>query len=366
MKEDTDRPPALDRRGQILEATLRLLADTPIEALTTRELAAELGVTQPALFRHFSSREAIFVEVVEHARGELEAIASRVLARGGRATEVLRALGDALLTHAEAAPGLPRLLFASATAKPGRVREALRAVVGMQAALAAELVRQGQGEGDVAASIDPAHAATLFVGAIQGLVLRWEIGGRSEPLAAGFAPLFDLWLHGVASRPRAASSSAASAAAPRGEGAAAIVKLDVRPILARGVDPLTAILAVIDALPPAGVLSIEAPFRPSPLLALLARKGHAATCEGLARDHFVVDVVKGGAPAIEDLRDLAAPEPMERVLVAGAALAPGEVFVALLPRFPRLLVPRLDERGLSHAIEERADGAAILRLTRPA
>lgn len=145
-----------------------------------------------------------------------------------------------------------------------------------------------------------------------------------------------------------------------------LLALDVRPLLARGVDPLSAILAAIDALPSAGVLLVEAPFEPTPLLSLLARRGHAVVVESLAPDHWLVEVVKGGAPAIEDLRELDPPEPMERVLTASAQLAPGEVFLARMPRFPRLLVPRLNERGLAHAIAPRPDGAAILRVARPA
>lgn len=353
--------PAGERREQILDATLRLLARTSLDALTTRELAAELGMSQPALFRHFVSREALLVAVVAHARASLEQLAVGIVDGPGPAAAQLRALGEALLAHVERSPGLPRLLFSSASPAAGPVRDALRHVVGMQAALVAELCRQGQRDGDVAAAIDADHAATLFLGMIQGLVLRWEIGAREEPLAARFPPLFDLWLHGVAARGPAPPRPAA----PPPPASAPLVALDVRPILAGGVDPLSAILAALAPLPPGGVLLVEAPFRPAPLLALLARRGHAVHVEQLAPDHFLVEVVVGAAPLVEDLRDREPPEPLERALSAAAALAPGGVYLARLPRFPRLLVPRLRERGVDFAVLERADGAALLRLWRP-
>jgi AcrR family transcriptional regulator len=355
-----------DRQRAIIEATLRLLGRVPLDALTTRELAAELGLSQPALFRHFTSREALLLAVVDHARADLERQAARIVEGGGPAAAQLRALGTALLDQVERTPGLPRLLFASAPPghAPSPLREALRHMVGMQASLVAELVRQGQREGALSAACDADQAATVFVGMVQGLVLRWEIAGRPASLAAQFPPLFELWMHGVAAE-RAAHAETRTAHAKKAAATEPTARIDVRPLIARGVDPLAAILEAVAGLPRAGVLLLEAPFRPAPLLALLARRGHSAAAEPLAPDHWLVEVIAGGAPAVEDLRDLEPPEPMERVLAAAAALAPGEVYLARLPRFPRMLVPHLEERGLAFAILERPDGAALLRLEKP-
>ncbi len=379
IKFFTPRVATAERREQIVEATLRLLARTPIESLTTRQLATELGLSQPALFRHFESREALVLAVVAYARADLEKIASGIVAGGARAVVQLRALGQALLEHVEKQPGLPRLLFASATPAAGPVRDALRHVVAMQAALLAELVRQGQREGDVRVACEPDHAATLFIGMVQGLVLRWEITARRGPLAASFDPLFELWLHGVAPATPGSSTGPREAIPvkqdgpheggvalhlPRHGAGSPLAALDVRPLIARGVDPLATILATLEGLPPAGVLVIDAPFRPAPLLALLTRRGHAVTAEALDGDQWRVDVVLGGKPAIEDLRELEPPEPLERVLTASASLAPGDVYLARLPRFPRMLVPHLHERGLAFDILESADGSALLRVVK--
>ncbi len=366
-KLSTPRIATGERREQIVATALSLLANTSIEALTTRNLAAELGLTQPALFRHFRNREALLLGVVEHARGELEKIAVTIVEGGHPAVVQLATLGQALLEHAERQPGLPRLIFASATESAGEVRDALRHVVGMQRALVAEMVRQAQREGDIESTLDAGVAATLFVGMLQGLVLRWEMASRGEPLARSFGPVFALWLHGAAPR-RDRRGDAPSPATPVAEEprvaltAPPLVVLDVRPLLARGVDPLETILEALESLPVAGVLIVEAPFRPGPLLSLLKRKGHAVHAEGLGDQHWLVEVVVGATPGVEDLRDLEPPEPLERVLTACAALKSGEVYLARLPRLPRMLLPHLRERDLHFEVLERSDGVALLRI----
>jgi hypothetical protein len=52
-----------------------------------------------------------------------------------------------------------------------------------------------------------------------------------------------------------------------------ITRLDVRPVLAQGSDPLDAILSTIEGLQAEGVLRLEAPFVPMPLVGLLSGSG---------------------------------------------------------------------------------------------
>lgn len=366
--------PTEERRGEIVEAALKLLARTSVEALTTRELAKALGLSQPALFRHFRTREELLLAVIGRARDDLEGIATQTLGSPANGPAQLRALGEALLAHVEREPGLPRLLFGAAGPAEGTVRNALRPLVSMQKALAAELVRQGQREGLLAADAAPDAAATLFVGMLQGLVLDWELAGRPAGLSERFPACFALWSRALgadvpaehptrAPAPVPAPARKRAPSAPRAETtSAALTLLDVRPILVRGVDPLGAILEALAAVPVGGVLAVVAPFRPAPLLALLGRRGHAVSVEPIAKNRFLVLVIAGGAPAIEDLRDLEPPEPLQRILAATGALAPGAVHIARTPRVPRLLMDRLRERRVRWQTLELPDGSALVRV----
>jgi uncharacterized protein (DUF2249 family) len=69
--------------------------------------------------------------------------------------------------------------------------------------------------------------------------------------------------------------------------------------------------------------------------------------------------------SILDLRDLPAPEPLERILEACAALEPGDSLRARTPRFPGPLLPLLEARGLRFEVEEEPDGSALVRVWRP-
>jgi AcrR family transcriptional regulator len=55
------------RRGQILDAALSVFAEKGYEAGTMREIAAIVGVSEPALYRHYSGKEALLLDLVTTA-----------------------------------------------------------------------------------------------------------------------------------------------------------------------------------------------------------------------------------------------------------------------------------------------------------
>ncbi len=69
------------RRGEILDAALIVFSEKGYEGGTMRQIAARVGVTEPALYRHYAGKEALFDDLVATAGGRLVAGASMLLAR---------------------------------------------------------------------------------------------------------------------------------------------------------------------------------------------------------------------------------------------------------------------------------------------
>lgn len=65
-----------------------------------------------------------------------------------------------------------------------------------------------------------------------------------------------------------------------------------------------------------------------------------------------------GPAAVLDLRQLAAPEPMQQALAAADRLAPGDVLQVLTPLMPMPLLAALAERGLKAQASSLPEGGA--------
>ncbi len=336
------RLPRSERRDQIVDAALELLAEAPVEELTTRALARRVGLTQPGLFRHFLSRDAILLAVLERIRGYLAAAASSALSTGG--LEGARALTAGLGSEVKANPGLLRLLVHAMHRGKDPLRAKVASLVDGQVNLVAHLVRTE------APDVDERAAGVALVALVQGTLLQWQLMGRPEGLDEQLEAAVALWLGGVrAGQPPRPQRSTPRARVP-------LQTLDVRPLLEAGQDPLASVLEAVEGMAEGGVLHLIAPFRPTPLLTLLRSQGHHVDC---TEEDGLFEVLVSAGPVL-DLRDLEAPEPMAQLLERSAGLAAGASLAARTPRPPRLLLPRLEGRGVQVQILEVQDGSALV------
>ena len=159
-----------------------------------------------------------------------------------------------------------------------------------------------------------------------------------------------------------------------------IVTLDVRPMLASGEEPFSAIMQAADALGPDQTLRLIAPFRPVPLIGVMRQRGFSFAERPLGGQVWQVDfspppgALSAGSsleaadwppPAqLLDVTGLEPPEPMTRILAAVEAARPGEVIFALLDREPLFLLPQLKARGHAWVGNHAADASGYRLLVR--
>jgi AcrR family transcriptional regulator len=65
VNEPSKRLPAVERRQSILAAALTVLAQEGYAGMTTARLAQKVGISEPILYRHFSSKRAILRSVLD-------------------------------------------------------------------------------------------------------------------------------------------------------------------------------------------------------------------------------------------------------------------------------------------------------------
>jgi AcrR family transcriptional regulator len=83
------------RREQILRAAAQLFAERGSRAVGVDDVGAAVGVTGPAIYRHFASKDAMLAEMLVRISERLLAGAAEVIAAAGESpTAQLRALVD--------------------------------------------------------------------------------------------------------------------------------------------------------------------------------------------------------------------------------------------------------------------------------
>src|SRR5438270_12169227 len=118
-----------DLRDARIKAALREAELGGAEAVSIKPLARQLGVTQPAPYRHFAARDALLAAVTAEAFRQLSAILREAMAKPSKQSKLSR-LAQATLDFGLRRNGIYRLMFASRTvscaALGGELHEATR------------------------------------------------------------------------------------------------------------------------------------------------------------------------------------------------------------------------------------------------
>lgn len=174
----TRRLTADERRRQLRAVALRLFATRSYETTTMEDIAAAAGVTKPILYQHFSSKRALYVELVDAVADDLlGAIGEATSAATGPRQQVEEGFA-AYFQMVERHETAFRLLYRLGRPTHPELGDALRRV-----------------EDAIAEAIDPLIDAGLerehrrlladaMVSIAEGASRRW-LGTRTEPAGTG-------------------------------------------------------------------------------------------------------------------------------------------------------------------------------------
>jgi len=192
------RLPTQERQIEIVAAALRLSRDRSPALITTGDIAAAVGVTQGAVFKHFPTKEAIWIAAMAWVRERLMAALTQAAQDPSTPLAGLEAVFDAHVAFVASHPGVPRLIFHELQqATDSAVKQELRTLLQAYRKLLTGLLGAAAERGEVPADLDREAAATLFVGIVQGLVMQTMVSGKPVTLKAQADRVFAIYLRGI-------------------------------------------------------------------------------------------------------------------------------------------------------------------------
>lgn len=170
-KADKRRRP--ERKIEILQAVMALLEERN-RKVTTAALASQVGLSEAALYRHFSGKAAIFQALVGYIEQHLLKPGNQLQDSGEPPLDQLRRLFEYHLRFFSDYPGLCRVfLIEGVAAESDSVREEMNTVVAKYTTQVTHYLRRARASGDVDDNLNVDEAAQMYVGIIQYKALRY-------------------------------------------------------------------------------------------------------------------------------------------------------------------------------------------------
>ncbi|ASD68488.1 MULTISPECIES: nucleoid occlusion factor SlmA [Pseudoalteromonas] len=158
-----------NRKEQILQSLAQMLETSPGQRITTAKLAAEVGVSEAALYRHFPSKARMFEGLIEFIEDTLLSRINLILENEKETRNRIYNILTLLLAFAEKNPGITRILTGDALqGEQERLRERVQSLFEKLETQFKQVLRERKLREGKAFTSEESVLANLFLAFVEG------------------------------------------------------------------------------------------------------------------------------------------------------------------------------------------------------
>lgn len=165
-----------ERQKQIIQAAIELIAQQSIQELTIKNLSAKIGVTEAALYRHFSSKMEIVLAILEFFKTNTAQLLEQVEQLQLSPLEKIVIIFRNRFKIFQEKPSLAAVIFSEEIFQNDqRLSSLVYEIMNFSLHTIVVLIEQGQKDGSIRSDIDKEDLAMIMVGGLRLLVTRWRL-----------------------------------------------------------------------------------------------------------------------------------------------------------------------------------------------
>ena len=177
------------RQKEIIEAAICLIAQNGIEGLTTKALGAAVGISEPALYRHFANKAEIVRAMMAYFDGDVENLKNTQ-----RGWQFVKAFFAHRIERVRTRPALANIiyseeLFIHNAEYAGLMKEMMHT----HREMLMENIVIASKTGLVRNDIAPEMIFRMLAGSLRLLIKQYGMSGNSFDLCAESTILFNTW-----------------------------------------------------------------------------------------------------------------------------------------------------------------------------
>ena len=172
-----------ERQAQIVEVAMEIIANKGIQGFTIKNLSKEIDVSEPAIYRHFESKTAILITILNGFKEMSEMMAAMLVNNRDTALNKIEFMFSKMFEVFTEQPSIISVIFSEEIFKNETVlKEKIIEIQNFQQLNIENIIAKGQLDGDVRNDIDKSSLALIFMGSLRLLVKRWDLNNKSFSL----------------------------------------------------------------------------------------------------------------------------------------------------------------------------------------
>lgn len=173
-----------DRQIEIMEAATNRISKYGIQNLTIKTLAEDIGLSEPALYRHFKSKNEILLSLLEYFKMELKNRMQSITQKpNATAGDELKAIFHSQLQSFTNKPAIVSVIFAESIFHfDDGLSNKVSEIMNMMQNIVKANISKGQDNGQYSKLIGASTLTTIIIGGMRMTVLKWKLSGHKSNL----------------------------------------------------------------------------------------------------------------------------------------------------------------------------------------
>jgi len=165
-----------DRQKEIIVTSIDLIARNGIQGLTIKNIARKIGVSEPAIYRHFDSKMDILLGILSYFRdgmiSTLEGINSSQLS----STQQLESIFLDHFKRLSHSPAMASVIFSEEIFQNDkRLSQEVLSIMKFSQGKILAIIKEGQKNGEIRADIPEKQLSLIIMGALRMIITRWRL-----------------------------------------------------------------------------------------------------------------------------------------------------------------------------------------------
>ncbi|MBN1699209.1 MAG: TetR/AcrR family transcriptional regulator [Spirochaetales bacterium] len=180
-----------ERQLEILDNTLSIIAENGIQEFSIRNLAHKIGISEPAIYRHFENKEDILLSLVFYMGQNVEASLSKMNIPADSSFEQLEYITNGAVDFFEKNRSITTVFFSHGIFQYNeKLVQEMKSLYELGISVYSTMIRKAQKENNMRKDIVPERASEIITGALHGLITRWILSNYEFSLCSEWRGLW--------------------------------------------------------------------------------------------------------------------------------------------------------------------------------
>jgi len=165
-----------ERQQQIIETSIGLIDQKGIQGFTIKNLSKAIGISEPAIYRHFESKFEILATILDAFKIQMLQFKEKFIGENESALKKIENIYNAHFFYFTNKPAIISVIFAEEIFHNDKVLyQKINEILQENENLISQIIEKGQQTGEIKTEIDKNQITIMLMGSLRLIVKKWKM-----------------------------------------------------------------------------------------------------------------------------------------------------------------------------------------------